>query len=91
MFLNFFRSVPRKGGKEEHVKGVMKTKRPAKNVAKDLGIRAVELAFAAMKRKSVKLVFFVFMSNVHIQIFFAMILTNVDSCRKGKVKSRQDV
>lgn len=89
-FLNFFRKDSRKGGKEQ-VRGVMKTKRPARNVGKAVGIRGVKLACAAMKRKSVKLVFFVFMSNVHAQIFFAILLTNVGSCRKAKVKSRQDV
>ena len=70
---------------------MMKIKRPARNVPKALGVRAMKLASAAMKRKSAKLVFFVFTCDVHAQIFFAILLTNVVSCRKAKVKSRQDV
>nr|XP_040257795.1 uncharacterized protein DDB_G0283697-like [Aegilops tauschii subsp. strangulata] len=42
-----------KGGKEQ-AKGVMKTKRPARNVPQAERIRAVKLASVAMKRKSVK-------------------------------------
>ena len=69
----------------------MKTKRPARNVPQAERIRAVKLASVAMKRKSVKLVFFLLQCTVHAQIFFAILLTNVVSCRKAKVKSRQDV
>jgi hypothetical protein len=83
MFLNFSRKASTKGGKEEQVKGVMKIKRPARNVvAKAVRIRAMKLASAAMKRKPAKFVFFVFKCNVHVQIFFGILLTNVDSCRK---------
>ena len=56
-FLNFSRKDSSKGGKEQ-AKGVMKTKRPARNVPQAERIRVVKLASIAMKRKSVKLVFF---------------------------------
>ena len=56
-FLNFSRKDSSKGGKEQ-AKGVMKTERPARNVPQAERIRAVKLASVAMKRKSVKLVFF---------------------------------
>ncbi|KAE8802131.1 hypothetical protein D1007_22184 [Hordeum vulgare] len=46
------RKDSRKGGKEQ-TKGVMKTKRPARNVPKAVGIRVVKLTSTAMKRKSV--------------------------------------
>ena len=56
-FVNFFRIDSTKGGKEQ-AKGVMKTKRPARNVPQAERIRAVKLASVAMTRKSGKLVSF---------------------------------
>ena len=47
-FLNFSRKDSSKGGKEQ-AKGVMKTKRPARNVPQAERIRAVKLASVAMK------------------------------------------
>ena len=56
-FVNFSKKDSRKGGREQ-AKGVMKTKRPARNVPQAERIRAVKLASVAMTRKLVKLVSF---------------------------------
>ena len=57
MFVKFSRIDSTQGGKEQ-AKGVMKTKRSARNVPQAERIRAVKLASIAMTRKSVKLVSF---------------------------------